>query len=230
MTIENASRFDPPANLPATVDGAPEGYQASPLPIRSPYPLDLVLGACPGIRNDARAGIGSARDLVDTACLVRSRLGISPDAWDKAREVMDDDGAAATISSVPPRAELIRPPGCDLRALNGRKKRGEFDPGPVLQALNRGRLGPNAGANQPRGPSPPQGSGTLSMARCRLRFPRGGSVVSALPFGSADDARTMTHAGLPSRPSRDWCAVPEPGLAVSLSARSGAQWGMTPVG
>ena len=119
---------------------AGQGANAAHLPTRTTYPLGLVLDACPDIRDYARGGIGSWRDLVDTAGLVRSMLGISPHAWDEAREVMGEDAAAVTVAAILQRAEHIKAPGGYLRTLVERKRRGEFSLGPVLQALSRGHL------------------------------------------------------------------------------------------
>nr|WP_066918803.1 plasmid replication protein RepC [Methylobacterium sp. CCH5-D2] len=128
------------SGTPPTPGGAGQGAAAAHLPTRTNYPLGLVLDACPDIRDYARGGIGSWRDLVDTAGLVRSMLGISPHAWDEAREVMGEDAAAVTVAAILQRAEHIKAPGGYLRALVERKRRGEFSLGPVLQALSRGQL------------------------------------------------------------------------------------------
>jgi len=111
-------------------------------PTRATYPLGFVLDACPDIRDYARDGIRSWRDLVDTAGLARSMLGISPQAWDEAREVMGDDAAAVTVAAILQRVGNIASPGGYLRTLVERKRRGEYSLGPVLQALTRARLQP----------------------------------------------------------------------------------------
>lgn len=50
-------------------------------------------------------------------------LGISPHAWDEAREVMGEDAAAVTVAAILQRAEHIKAPGGYLRALVERKRR-----------------------------------------------------------------------------------------------------------
>ncbi|WP_066925782.1 plasmid replication protein RepC [Methylobacterium sp. CCH5-D2] len=107
---------------------------------RGTYPLGLVLDACPDVADFAREGIRSWRDLADTAEKIRPMLGISPDAWREAREVMGNDAAAVTAAAILQRAEHIKSPGGYLRALVERKRRGEFSLGPVLQALMRAQL------------------------------------------------------------------------------------------
>ena len=48
------------------------------------YPLGMVLEACPDILDFASGGISSWRDLATTAAVVRSAIGVSPDAWAQA--------------------------------------------------------------------------------------------------------------------------------------------------
>ncbi len=104
------------------------------------YPLSLVLDACPDIVEFAREGIRSWRELIDTANLARSALGISPDAWRDAQDVMGPDSAAVTVAAILQRAEHIKSPGGYLRSLVDRKRVGEYSLGPVLQALSRAHL------------------------------------------------------------------------------------------
>ncbi|MGN7126776.1 plasmid replication protein RepC [Methylorubrum thiocyanatum] len=116
------------------------GGQAESLPTRGVYPLGLVIDACPDIIDYARDGVRSWRDLAETANLVRSLLGISPDAWREAREVMGEDAAAVTLAAILQRAEHIKSPGGYLRSLVERKRAGRFSLGPMLQALHRAKL------------------------------------------------------------------------------------------
>jgi len=103
------------------------------------YPLGLVLRACPDIADYARAGISGWDDLVETANLVRAALGVSPDAWFQAREVMGDTDAAIVIAAILQRGEAISSAGGYLRALTDKARAGQFSIGPVLTALLRAR-------------------------------------------------------------------------------------------
>ncbi|RZS77378.1 replication initiation protein RepC [Phyllobacterium myrsinacearum] len=104
-------------------------------------PLGAVLEACPQIRDYARNDIEDWRDLMQTAGLVRSMLGISPDAWERARETMGDINASITIAAILERAGEIRSPGGYLRALTDRAEIGQYSVIPVIKALNgEGRL------------------------------------------------------------------------------------------
>lgn len=107
---------------------------------RGTYPLSLVLDSCPDVADFAREGIHSWRDLADTAEKIRPMLGISPDGWREACQVMGNDAASVTMAAILQRAEHIKSPGGYLRALVERKRRGEFSLGPVLQALMRAQL------------------------------------------------------------------------------------------
>ncbi|MEJ1121239.1 plasmid replication protein RepC [Phyllobacterium sp. CCNWLW109] len=101
-----------------------------------PMPLDAVLSACPQIRNYARNGIEDWRDLMQTAGLVRSMLGVSPDAWERARDAMGDINASITIAAILERVGEIRSPGGYLRALTDRAEIGQYSVIPVIKALN----------------------------------------------------------------------------------------------
>lgn len=104
------------------------------------YPLGIVLDACPDITDYAREGIRTWRDLVETANVARSALGISPHAWREAQDVMGADTAAVTVAAILQRCERIKSPGGYLRSLVERKRAGEYSLAPVLQALIRARL------------------------------------------------------------------------------------------
>ena len=94
---------------------------------------------CPQIGDYAREGIRNWSDLVAAADLVRSMLGISPDAWRKARAAMGDEAAALVIAVLLERADTIRSPGGYLRDLTKKAERSAFSVYPMLQALERAR-------------------------------------------------------------------------------------------
>lgn len=100
-----------------------------------PVPLGYLMSVCPTLSTYARDGISGWPDVFRTADLVRSMLGISPDAWRKAREAMGDFTASAVIAAILERAELIRSPGGYLRALTQRAEQGRFSVLPMLAAL-----------------------------------------------------------------------------------------------
>ena len=126
---------------------APEtesGADASPKPDAKPqpprtYPLGMVLEACPDILDFAPGGIRNWRDLASTAAVVRSALGVSPDAWSQALEVLGEHDASIVIAAILQRGEEIKSAGGYLRALTAKARAGEFSLGPVLMALLRGK-------------------------------------------------------------------------------------------
>lgn len=110
--------------------------QYAPETKAEPVPLAYLLATCPSLAAYARGGaISSWRDVVATAQLVRSMLGISPDAWRRACEAMGEIAAAITVAAILERAETIRSPGGYLRALTERAENGQFSLRPMLSAL-----------------------------------------------------------------------------------------------
>ena len=103
------------------------------------YPLGMVLEACPDILDFAPSGISSWRDLAATAATVRSALGVSPDAWSRALDVLGEHDASVVIAAILQRGDEIKSAGGYLRALTVKARAGEFSLGPVLMALLRGK-------------------------------------------------------------------------------------------
>ena len=103
------------------------------------YPLGMVLEACPDIVDYAKSGINNWRDLATTAALVRSALGVSPDAWARALEAMGEHDASIVIAAILQRGDEIKSAGGYLRVLTAKARAGEFSLGPVLMALLRGK-------------------------------------------------------------------------------------------
>jgi replication initiation protein RepC len=115
--------------------------QLEPKPRSEPtkaFPLGVVLKACPQIMDYGPGGaIGSWRDLMSAAVVVRSMLGVSPSAYQDACEIMGPENAAATIACILERAGHINSAGGYLRDLTAKAGRGEFSLGPVVMALLR---------------------------------------------------------------------------------------------
>jgi replication initiation protein RepC len=70
---------------------------------------------------------------------VRSALGVSPDAWSQALEVLGEHDAAVVIAAIPQRGVEIKSAGGYLRVLTAKAREGAFSLGPVLMALLRGK-------------------------------------------------------------------------------------------
>lgn len=104
-------------------------------PLKS-FPLAIVLKACPQISDYGPGGtIGSWRDLMSAAVVVRSMLAVSPSAYQNACEVMGQENAAVAMACILERANVINSAGGYLRDLTRRTARGEFSLGPMVMAL-----------------------------------------------------------------------------------------------
>lgn len=124
--------------VPTPVAGDREGAAAG---IR-PFPLGMVLRSCPQIAEyGPGGGIVSWRDLMATAVVVRSMLGVSPSAYQEACEVMGPENAATVIACILEKGGHINSAGGYLRDLTRRAEKGEFSLGRVLMALLRANAG-----------------------------------------------------------------------------------------
>lgn len=99
------------------------------------FPLGLVLEACPDIGDYARGGISTWRDLLSTAGVVRSVLGISSSAWEEACSVLGEHDAVTALAAILQRGEAINSAGGYLRELTRKAAAGEFSVGPMVMAL-----------------------------------------------------------------------------------------------
>ena len=105
------------------------------------YPLGMVLEACPDILDYAtKGGIDNWRDLAATAATVRRAIGVSPDAWAQALEVMGEHDTSIVIAAILQRGDEIKSAGGYLRVLTAKARAGEFSLGPVLMALLREKV------------------------------------------------------------------------------------------
>lgn len=129
------------------------------------YPLGMVLEACPDVREYASGGqVKAWSDFLDAVGAIRPMIGISPDAWREAQDVLGRDEAHVVVATILQRsihsseAETIPGPtpgstavvvnsspaiqsaGGYLRALTEKARAGEFALGPVLMALIGQRL------------------------------------------------------------------------------------------
>jgi replication initiation protein RepC len=141
--IQN-SKPNPPFDLEPAFQGSPnrnpEANPASKRKRHKPFPLRLVLEACPDIVDYGRGGLSDWRDLVAAAGVVRGFLGISPSAWEDARSVLGDEDAAVLVAAILQRGEAIKSPGGYLRELTEKGRAGAFSVGPMLMALLRARV------------------------------------------------------------------------------------------
>ena len=117
-------------------DGAAPEQKGSAAPRgTSAIPLAYFLSCCPQLNDYAKNGLNDWRDVSITAALVRSMLGISPDAYEEARQAFGETGAAIVIAAILERADEIRSAGGYLRALTAKADEGKFSLWPMLEAL-----------------------------------------------------------------------------------------------
>ncbi|AYG64537.1 plasmid replication protein RepC [Rhizobium jaguaris] len=118
-----------------------QDIRLKPVAIKS-FPLAMVLQACPEIVNYGPGGaVGSWRDLMSAAVVVRSMLGVSPSAYQDACDALGPENAAAVMACILERAGHINSAGGYLRDLSRKAERGEFSLGPMLMALMRTNAG-----------------------------------------------------------------------------------------
>ena len=130
----------------APLDGpAPERKSLDSIAGLKPFPLGMVLSACPEIANYGPGGhVTSWRDLMSAAIVVRSMLGVSPSAYEEACGILGSENAATVMACILERACHINSAGGYLRDLTRRAERGEFSLGPMLMAQLRGQVGGKA--------------------------------------------------------------------------------------
>lgn len=100
-------------------------------------PLGLVLAACSEYRTYAERPVHHWHDLVRVADVIRPMMGISPSAWDEAKQYMGPEEASVVILAMLERFGDIRSPGGYLRSLSAKAALGEFSCGPMIMALMR---------------------------------------------------------------------------------------------
>lgn len=160
--IDAATDRDPTvdAERPATKGGASNGEPHHTEPqekAASPVPVQLIAETCPDFVDYARHGLSTARDVTDTAAIVRPLLGVSPSAWDDACAAMGLGPASVTLALILQRGNAIRNPGGYLRTLARRASAGQFSVWPMLMALGASqRRKDDASAREPARPSFPE--------------------------------------------------------------------------
>ncbi|MDY6858697.1 MAG: plasmid replication protein RepC [Pseudomonadota bacterium] len=100
-------------------------------------PLGLVLAACSEYRTYAERPVRHWHDLVRVADAIRPMMGVSPSAWDEAKQYMGPEEASVVILAMLERFGDIRSPGGYLRSLSAKAALGEFSCGPMIMALMR---------------------------------------------------------------------------------------------
>lgn len=124
----------------------------------SPVPVRLLAETCPDFVDYARHGLRTARDVTDTAAIVRPLLGVSPSAWEETCAAMGSGPASVTLALILQRGSAIRNPGGYLRTLARRASAGQFSVWPMLMALGAAQRQNSEAARTPPSPSFPDDS------------------------------------------------------------------------
>ena len=104
--------------------------------------LPVVLKACPQIRDYGPTGqIGSWRDMFVAATVVRTMLGVSPEAYDEACAVLGPETTATVLACLLERSEHIHSAGGYLRDLTRRARSQTFTVSAMLSARLRAQAG-----------------------------------------------------------------------------------------
>jgi len=126
-------------DIPRMLGAAVEAVPSPAIPPKPSLPLGMVIDACPDILDYAKDGVRNWRDLLATAAVVRTMLGISPSAWEEAQLVMGEVNAAIVVAAILQRAAKINSPGGYLRELTRKAQSADFSIGPMLMALLKNR-------------------------------------------------------------------------------------------
>lgn len=123
-----------PVELASGGDPIEDGAKPEKLPN---VPLGLVLASCAEIQSYSESPIRHWHEFVDIANTVRPMMGISPSAWDEAKQFMGPEEASVVLAAMLERFSEIRSPGGYLRHLSGKAALGAFSCGPMIMALMR---------------------------------------------------------------------------------------------
>ena len=134
-----------PKGIPSIAPNLPPLGPREGHPTLKPFPLDLVMRACPEIAAYSSNGqISNWRDLLTASVIVRSMLDISPGAYQEACTIMGLENTATVIACILERTSHIKSAGAYLRDLTRRTQKGEFAIGPMLMSLLRANTAPSA--------------------------------------------------------------------------------------
>lgn len=116
------------------------------------YSLPMTLAACPDIVDYAKGGaIADWADFWAAAAIVRPALGVSPDAWAHALDVLGEHEASIVIAAILQRGDEIQSAGGYLRVITAKAEQGQFSVGSVLMTLLRRRAPKSAACREAGG-------------------------------------------------------------------------------
>ncbi|TRL24695.1 replication initiation protein RepC [Methylosinus sporium] len=134
---------------PSLIHGRAAGEQRAAPRV---YSLPMTLAACPDIVDYAKGGaIGDWADFRAAAAIVRPALGVSPDAWAHALDVLGERDAAIVVAAILQRGDEIKSAGGYLRVITAKAEQGDFSIGPVLMTLLRRRASKSTACSEAGG-------------------------------------------------------------------------------
>ncbi|MDG1375847.1 MAG: plasmid replication protein RepC [Yoonia sp.] len=123
-------------NKSENADPAPVSHHMDRADLNQPnIPLSLVTATCLEIKTYAPDGIRHWHQLVQTADKVRPMMGISPSAWQEAKDAMGPEEASVVLFAILERFSDINSPGGYLRSLTRKAEQDSFSCGPMIMAL-----------------------------------------------------------------------------------------------
>lgn len=105
----------------------------------APFPLALVLQACPDLQYYSPSQIQNWRDLLILCTTLHSMMGIPSSSWIEAQRLMGPLNAAITLAALLQRLPLIQNPGGYLRKLSAKASLGAYSPTGMIMSLLRPR-------------------------------------------------------------------------------------------
>lgn len=136
-----AADGDDPANeapgAEITYEETDEAAHAPPDTRLPNVPIGLVLAVCAEIQTYTDHKIRHWHQLVGAAETVRPMMGISPSAWQEAKQHMGPEEASVVVAAMLERIDDIHSPGGYLRSLSDKAAEGAFSCGPMVMALMR---------------------------------------------------------------------------------------------
>lgn len=100
-------------------------------------PLGMILQCCLELQTYSDAPIRHWHEFVRAAEAVRPMMGISPTAWEDAKQTMGAAEASVVLAVMLERIVDIRSPGGYLRSLSAKAAVGAFSSGPMVMSLMR---------------------------------------------------------------------------------------------
>ena len=135
LSIENAKVEIAPNNTQGGGDG--DDPSLEPDQNLPNVPLGMVLACCHEIKSYGDGPLRHWHEFVRAADMLCPMMGISPSAWNDAKQAMGPEQAAVVLAAMLERFAEIKSPGGYLRHLTHKAQNNSFSCGPMVMALLR---------------------------------------------------------------------------------------------